>query len=712
MKKFIVAAMLVLFACSVSLAQSSSVLLGDINRDNSVNSLDISPFIAILATGGFQEEADFDGNGITNALDISGFIASLTNAPQRAEGLRGFYVDGFTSFQGNARAEQEFVDFVRDNKINYVLFYLRPTDVTTYGAKLSELINTLRSEAGVLQIGATTGGGSQVVVDHNKLFPGKFDVINLEDEFWREPQGTPERVVTLRHYTDTLELMNQIATGNNLKVEAYIGWITKPEMAQIVARLDRLLLHTYVSRAEYAYGYGQSRFEMISELKSDVELMPIYSVEKTEANREGGAVFMGQWMLDNSPNRSNYDFVAGFERAESIFNADYNAAVSGPKKLDVNLVGHHYFVYSQLINIPPTASIASPSPSHIVVEGGATPITFVMNGSDTNLNGAEWYQSGKGYIGASRFNGGTTVSRTITAAAPYSVVAVPFDFGLYGRSGLYASKGVEWKVLANNTLPTATAAFPANLDVYLEPGETQTFVHQARDIDGNLYAADWYSSNGYLGRSRIDGTNATTSRDIQFNQAGVFTVFVDLFDQALHMPGNTIRQNKVGRSVSWTVHVGSGTDSPAQTAPAKFTGRYVMVRKSGTGTLSLAEVQAFAPRPGGGETNLAMNKPATQSTTAYGGAASKGNDGGIDGRYSKGSITHSVGSSLNPWWRVDLGADYDVSAIVVWNRTDCCSERLDGAVVYIGDSPSTNPADYTVVGELNGGKDVQVFESN
>ena len=56
-----------------------SVLLGDVNLDGRVNFLDISPFIAILTTGDFQDEADLDQNGSVNFLDISPFIAALSS---------------------------------------------------------------------------------------------------------------------------------------------------------------------------------------------------------------------------------------------------------------------------------------------------------------------------------------------------------------------------------------------------------------------------------------------------------------------------------------------------------------------------------------------------------------------------------------------------------------------------------------------------------
>ncbi len=56
----------------------AAVLLGDVNRDEVVDFLDISPFIAVLSAGELQEEADIDRNGFVDFLDISPFIAILS----------------------------------------------------------------------------------------------------------------------------------------------------------------------------------------------------------------------------------------------------------------------------------------------------------------------------------------------------------------------------------------------------------------------------------------------------------------------------------------------------------------------------------------------------------------------------------------------------------------------------------------------------------
>lgn len=45
-------------------------------------------------------------------------------------------------------------------------------------------------------------------------------------------------------------------------------------------------------------------------------------------------------------------------------------------------------------------------------------------------------------------------------------------------------------------------------------------------------------------------------------------------------------------------------------------------------------------------TNLALNQPANQSSTQFGGIPERAVDGNIDGFFSAGSVTHTGGSSL------------------------------------------------------------------
>ncbi len=134
-------------------------------------------------------------------------------------------------------------------------------------------------------------------------------------------------------------------------------------------------------------------------------------------------------------------------------------------------------------------------------------------------------------------------------------------------------------------------------------------------------------------------------------------------------------------------------------------GRFVLIDRNNTNWLSLAEVQVFGTlaEP---EVNVALNKPATQSTTRFGGVASRA----VDGNTSGNSFTHT--DFEQGWWRVDLLDEYDISRINVFNRTTCCSERLVGARVYVGNIGSSNPNDYTLVGSLNTNAEINFTNLN
>jgi hypothetical protein len=84
--------------------------------------------------------------------------------------------------------------------------------------------------------------------------------------------------------------------------------------------------------------------------------------------------------------------------------------------------------------------------------------------------------------------------------------------------------------------------------------------------------------------------------------------------------------------------------------------------------------------------NVALNKAATQSSTSHGGVPMRAVDGNTDGNYGSSSITHTNNES-EAWWEVDLGGVYDIDTIKVYNRTDCCSNRLSNFHVMVSNTP-------------------------
>jgi glucose/arabinose dehydrogenase len=84
------------------------------------------------------------------------------------------------------------------------------------------------------------------------------------------------------------------------------------------------------------------------------------------------------------------------------------------------------------------------------------------------------------------------------------------------------------------------------------------------------------------------------------------------------------------------------------------------------------------------DSNVALTGTASQSDTAHGGAASRAIDGNTSGVWSDGSITHTSGA-VGDLWQVELDADYDVSSLNIYNRTNCCSARLSDYTVTVLD---------------------------
>ena len=62
----------------VVLTAIQSLLIGDVNMDGIVDLLDVEPFIALITSGDYLEEADTNYDGVVSLLDVASFVALLT----------------------------------------------------------------------------------------------------------------------------------------------------------------------------------------------------------------------------------------------------------------------------------------------------------------------------------------------------------------------------------------------------------------------------------------------------------------------------------------------------------------------------------------------------------------------------------------------------------------------------------------------------------
>ncbi|MHC5112676.1 MAG: galactose-binding domain-containing protein, partial [Planctomycetota bacterium] len=126
-----------------------------------------------------------------------------------------------------------------------------------------------------------------------------------------------------------------------------------------------------------------------------------------------------------------------------------------------------------------------------------------------------------------------------------------------------------------------------------------------------------------------------------------------------------------------------GTIDPAR--ETVVTGQVVRIRVPGSEALSLAEVQVFSNGVNVAPEGTASHDPPW--TTNDIAPAARAIDGNTDGIFGNGSVTHTS-PSTGTWWQVDLGGDVGIDEIRIWNRTDCCSERLDDYTIEVFDSAS------------------------
>ncbi|XP_061495357.1 uncharacterized protein LOC133390557 isoform X2 [Rhineura floridana] len=132
-----------------------------------------------------------------------------------------------------------------------------------------------------------------------------------------------------------------------------------------------------------------------------------------------------------------------------------------------------------------------------------------------------------------------------------------------------------------------------------------------------------------------------------------------------------------------------------------MSGQYVTITVPGEAKyLSLCEVQVFGHRKMPSVPNVALEGEAFQSSTYNKlGSAENAIDGSTSVDFMHRTCTHTE-QEMNPWWAVDLKAEFNVSSVSITNREDCCAKRLDGAEIRIGNSfengGSTNPRCATI----------------
>ncbi len=270
--------------------------------------------------------------------------------------LRSMYVNDFSSILGDSSAEDNLLSYAQSNNIETLLLYDLHIVNANYNLSnpatnsiLADFISKAKTSYGIVNVGATSENGNSFTnvintYNNSRSDPNeKFDIYNLEFEFWNPNSTDPGEYYCTRYLTpnglpctndgafqffmSTLQTMRNLASNNShpITVEAYVGWPTEEQAAIIGANLDRVLVHAYISDPNTAFSYAKDRLIDFANGNPELDVSIIFSSEPE---------FMQNWLINNN-----------MTTAENIFTTDWMNGSSGWVN-NINLIGFTYFAYT------------------------------------------------------------------------------------------------------------------------------------------------------------------------------------------------------------------------------------------------------------------------------------------------------------------------------------------------------------------------------
>lgn len=234
----------------------------------------------------------------------------------------------FIHILGDTAKENKLLEFIDTNHIDALTIYNLGTIFDTKG--MSEMLSDFIVRAkghGVKEIIATGNSkmGFDIFADFNKRYPGRFDGMITELEFWNEKtpakrDSTFNELVDLLKYMKGLGLQNVIS-GKNLKIATYFGVLNRlenlnaTEVAEsILSNTDRIYQHCYGAGDETSThdpidAYRDCKNKMAvwmptrAKMGVSTEITPIFSAEGKDMYHIHGLpneYYSGPFLLRNS----------------------------------------------------------------------------------------------------------------------------------------------------------------------------------------------------------------------------------------------------------------------------------------------------------------------------------------------------------------------------------------------------------------------------
>lgn len=416
--------------------------------------------------------------------NTKGFLFSflmLVSLSSIGQNIRGFYLTGIGSWLGNTTKENAILSYAQGNGYNYINFYdLGSVSWTSTTEKnlLASFMSRARTQYGVLQFGAVVEVYSfftNNILPYNKSRNNnneKFDVINLEFEFWvsssisssycskfLSPNGySCDTAGAFKFAWKQFKLIDSACAAQGLISEVYLGWPNKGQIQKLASIADRILLHAYRPTDSDVYSYSKNRLINIAGVGAGKKVIPLFSGEPN---------FMGSWLNSHPITRPYQTYARDLASETASF------------KDNIVLEGYHWFTYDDM----PKTLLAT---STITANG---PLAFCSGGNVTLTA-----NSGSAYLWTP--GGQTTRSIYVTDPGTYTVRVT-------NSSGVNITSSPKTVTrITEGTIPTITASGP----LAFCPGSSVTLTSSSADT--------------YL------WSNGETTRSINVNTSGSYSLIV------------------------------------------------------------------------------------------------------------------------------------------------------------------------------------------
>jgi hypothetical protein len=293
--------------------------------------------------------------------------------------VKGLYINDYNTIVGNTTQENALLNWIQAKGINHVYCYdLNTICSTNAGRSALRALNPKLRQRGVIRIGGV-GGSSATLIgteassrrSYNSgcsLATQKFDIFNLENEFWNyngvSPFTQPGSNTALRFECNTTSDWNSQNTSifnwgntNGIQTDFYIGLIrdgktspaTPPSSLKVPASTiannlvianDRILLSAYMTTAQFV----QSSNSAFDRIKANLQLIGERAVAARKVTNvaiilHGGTSYMYSYFQTHT-----------FQQAWTVLRNAFNAS-TGTWKNGINLVGYVIYGYQQVKNI-------------------------------------------------------------------------------------------------------------------------------------------------------------------------------------------------------------------------------------------------------------------------------------------------------------------------------------------------------------------------